>query len=74
MKESFPLQYEFASHVEDLLHQSNSSHPKFLYMAFQSVHGPLQVPDHYRELYLDVKDNGRQIHLGEFSKGQNIFL
>ena len=36
-------------------------------MAFQSVHSPCQVPNQYRKPYLHIKDENRQIYLGELS-------
>ena len=36
----------------------------FMYVAFQSVHGPLEVERRYSELYPDVEDGDRRTYLG----------
>ncbi|XP_077991176.1 arylsulfatase B-like [Glandiceps talaboti] len=38
--------------------------PMFLYLAFQSVHGPLQVPEKYIRMYKNVTDKNRRTKLG----------
>ena len=41
--------------------------PLFLFLAYQAVHGPLQVPHSYTEQYLDIKDKARRTYAGMVS-------
>ena len=41
-----------------------SENPLFLYLPFQSVHGPLQVPKKYTDMYPNVKNTERKIYSG----------
>ena len=53
------------SHSEE--HQDN---PLFLYLPFQDVHSPLEVPQGYLDLYPDMKNKARQ----KFSGKMNDFI
>nr|KAG5696970.1 hypothetical protein BaRGS_008432 [Batillaria attramentaria] len=55
----------FADRAVSIIRNHNPSQPLFLYLSFQAVHGPLQVPQYYREQYCShINDTDRQIKCG----------
>lgn len=47
-----------------LINERDKRRPLFLYVPFQAVHGPLQVPAEYETAYADVKRPRRKTYLG----------
>jgi len=54
----------YGARAAQIIRAHNQEQPLFLYLPFQAVHGPLQVPQRYEELYEDVPDSHRQTYLG----------
>ena len=50
--------------AERVILSHNASKPLFLYLPFQSVHGPLQVPKEYKKNYRKIADKKRRIYAG----------
>ena len=58
----------FTKEAQKLIVDHDSSSPLFLYLAFQAVHAPLQVPEQYIKQYEGViKDKNRRIYAGMVS-------
>ena len=58
----------FAKEAQEIITNHNTASPLFLYLAFQAVHGPLQVPDQYIQPYEGViKDKNRRTYAGMVS-------
>ena len=41
----------FSRKAVEIIHQASDKKPLFLYLSFQSIHKPIQVPDKYARLY-----------------------
>ena len=58
----------FANEAQEIIMNHDSTSPLFLYLPFQAVHSPLQVPEQYTQQYEGViKDKNRRIYAGMVS-------
>ena len=57
----------FSKEAQKIVKQHDRESPLFLYLAFQAVHSPLQVPAKYLEQYQHIKDKNRRIYAGMVS-------
>ncbi|KAK7476920.1 hypothetical protein BaRGS_00031859 [Batillaria attramentaria] len=57
--------YLFARHTENIIRDHKKEQPLFLYMPFQSVHEPLEVPQVYIDNYCShIRNESRRIKCG----------
>jgi len=54
----------FSQRSDEIISNHDQSKPLFLYLPFQSVHGPIEAPQEYVDMYEDVPDEDRKIFLG----------
>ena len=60
--------FMFTKEAQKLIMDHDSSSPMYLYLAFQAVHSPLQVPQQYIQQYEGViKDKNRRTYAGMVS-------
>ncbi len=75
----FLAQFLFASKAQQIIEshsKKKNSGPLFLYLPFQNVHAPLQVPKQYSDLYPNEHNENRKIFSGDFEylKAQNFWI
>ncbi|XP_045159647.1 arylsulfatase J-like [Mercenaria mercenaria] len=54
----------FGSKVKDIINGHDLKKPMFIYLSFQAVHAPLQVPYKYLRQYSQIKDAKRRQYAG----------
>lgn len=54
----------FSKRAKEIITSHDQSSPLFLYLPFQAVHGPLEAPQEYVDLYEEVPDDDRSVFLG----------
>ncbi|XP_064099097.1 arylsulfatase B-like [Macrobrachium nipponense] len=54
----------FASVAEEIVRSRDPKDPLFMYLAFQSAHSPLQVPQEYEDVYKHIGNKDRRVKLG----------
>ncbi|XP_067658487.1 arylsulfatase B-like [Haliotis asinina] len=59
--------FTFAQRAVDIIHRHNVSQPLFMYLPYQNVHAPIQVPKRYEDMYPNVNNNGRRTYCGMVS-------
>ncbi|XP_041665985.1 arylsulfatase B [Cheilinus undulatus] len=57
----------FSKKAADIIEKQDSDKPFFLYLAFQAVHDPLQVPNRYLEPYSFIHKHNRKLYAGMLS-------
>ncbi|RUS76366.1 hypothetical protein EGW08_015872, partial [Elysia chlorotica] len=56
--------YLYTERIRKIIREHDTSQPLFLYLPFQNVHEPLEVPKNYSELYPNIHDKDRKIFSG----------
>ena len=54
----------FAQRADKIILEHDQSKPLFMYLAFQAVHSPLQVPEQYLQPFANVTSKSRRIYSG----------
>jgi hypothetical protein len=53
-----------AVRAEEIIRTHDKSKPLFLYLPFQSVHAPREVPKRFENMYSNIHDKDRRIYCG----------
>ncbi|KAF6037038.1 hypothetical protein EB796_004655 [Bugula neritina] len=54
----------FTQRAQSIIQSHNKSKPLFLYLPFQNVHDPLEVPSFYENKFANIKSKNRRIFAG----------
>eukprot|EP00058_Branchiostoma_floridae_P017791 XP_002603280.1 hypothetical protein BRAFLDRAFT_126970 [Branchiostoma floridae] len=63
----------FATRAENIISQHDPNTPLFLYLPFQSVHTPHQVPSSYLQTFSTIQDDNRKSILDPGLDGKNMW-
>ncbi|KAK6191760.1 hypothetical protein SNE40_003362 [Patella caerulea] len=66
-KEGVYSAFSYTERAKKIIESHNTSDPMFLYLAFQDVHAPLQVPKRFEDMYSNINDKNRRIYSGMVS-------
>ncbi|XP_067658829.1 arylsulfatase B-like [Haliotis asinina] len=59
--------YTFTQRAVDIIHRHDVSQPLFMYLPYQNVHEPIEVPKKYENMYPSVINEGRRKYCGMVS-------
>ncbi|XP_053373795.1 arylsulfatase B-like [Mercenaria mercenaria] len=59
--------YLYAERAKSVINNHDKSKPLFLYLPFQSVHSPIQVPKRFENMYPNIKTEQRRKYCGMVS-------
>ena len=55
----------FTNEAVKIISSHEADKPLFLFVAYQAVHSPLEVPEQYTEMYKDINNRARRIYAGK---------
>ncbi|XP_076450565.1 arylsulfatase I-like [Babylonia areolata] len=63
----------FTARAEEIIRSHDQRKPLFLYLPFQSVHNPLEVPKRFEDLYANIQTKSRRLYCGMVSALDEAF-